>query len=177
VVRGNASPEVAKYARNYFANVTSTDKYIGVVLDELEKMGILNNTIVIFSSDHGEMLGSHKKEGKNVIEMEAMAIPFIIHWPKGIKKGISDVLLSAPDVLPTTMGLVGLEANIPAVVQGFNFADLLKNPQNSKIKKPESLLLMLSHSRGVLTDRYTLCINEKIKNQPKSWEKPSSMII
>jgi len=164
VARDNASYQVAKYARNYFANVTSTDQYIGVVLNELEKMGVLDNTIVIFSSDHGEMLGSHNDEGKNVIEMEAMAIPFIVHWPKGLKKGISDVLLSAPDVLPTTMGLAGLESKIPAEVQGINFADLLKNPQTSKVKKPKSLLLMLTHSRGVLTDRYTLCINENKKS-------------
>jgi arylsulfatase A-like enzyme len=164
VVRDNASFEVAKYARNYFANVTSTDQYIGVVIDQLEKMGVLENTIVIFSSDHGEMLGSHKKEGKNVIEMEAMAIPFIVHWPKVLKKGISDVLLGAPDVLPTIMGLAGLESKIPTEVQGINFADLLKNPQTSKVKKPESLLLMLTHSRGVLTDRYTLCINETKKS-------------
>ena len=97
-------------------------------------------------------------------EMETMAIPFIVHWPKGLKKGISDVLLGAPDVLPTIMGLAGLEAKIPTDVQGINFADLLKNPQTSKVKKPESLLLMLSHSRGVLTDRYTLCVNENKKS-------------
>ncbi|MGA9637733.1 sulfatase family protein [Flavobacterium sp.] len=163
VVRDNASLEVAKYARNYFANVTSTDKYMGQVLDELEKMGVLDNTIVIFSSDHGEMLGSHEDEGKNVIEMEAMAIPFIVHWPKGLKKGIADVLIGAPDVLPTVMGLAGLESKIPTEVQGLNLAELLINPTTTKIKKPESLLLMLSHSRGVLTDRYTLCVNENKK--------------
>ncbi|WP_366186145.1 sulfatase [Flavobacterium ovatum] len=163
VVRDNASLEVAKYARNYFANVTSTDKYIGIVLDELKKMGVLDNTIVIFTSDHGEMLGSHDDEGKNVIEMEAMAIPLIVHWPKGLKKGIVDVLFSAPDVLPTVMGLAGLKTEIPAEVQGLNLADILENPLATKLKKPESLLLMLSHSRGVLTDRYTLCVNENKK--------------
>ncbi|MEC3908842.1 sulfatase [Tamlana sp. 2201CG12-4] len=168
VVRENADVEVAKYARHYFANVTSTDKYIGVVIDELEKMGALDNTIVIFSSDHGEMLGSHGLKGKNVIEMEALAIPFIVHWPKGIKAGgITDLLLSVPDVLPTTMGLAGLEENIPDSKEGTNFADLLMNQSSSNIKKPDGVLLMLGNSRGVLTSRYTLCLEEN----KRPWEK------
>lgn len=53
-----------------------------MVLEDLEKMGVLDNKIVIFSSDHGEMLSSHGKEGKNIFETEALAMPFIIHWPK-----------------------------------------------------------------------------------------------
>ena len=65
VVRKNADLKVANYARHYYANVTSADNYIGQVIDELEKMGELDNTIVMFSSDHGEMLGSHSRTGKN----------------------------------------------------------------------------------------------------------------
>jgi len=168
VVRENADLEVAHhYARNYYAAVTSTDKYIGVVIDELEKMGVLDNTIVIFSSDHGEMLGSHGLEGKNVIEMEAMAIPFIVHWPKGLKAGINDVLLSVPDVLPTTMGLAGFKSEIPEEVEGTDFSELLKNPKTDKVKKPEGILLMLGNSRGILTNEYTLCLQEN----KKQWDK------
>ncbi|GAL82068.1 choline-sulfatase [Algibacter lectus] len=167
VVRENADLNVAKYARNYFANVTSSDAYMGVVIDELEKMGALENTIVIFSSDHGEMLGSHGHEGKNVIEMEAMAIPFVVHWPKGLKAGINDIMIGAPDVLPTAMGLAGLENDIPTEVQGTNLSDVLKNPKTSKIEKPQALLLMLGNSRGILTDRYTLCIQEN----KRPWDK------
>ena len=168
VVRENASLDVANhYVRNYFANVTSTDTYIGIVIDELERMGALDNTIVIFSSDHGEMLGSHGLEGKNVIEMESMAVPFIVHWPKGLKANINDILLSVPDVLPTTMGLAGIGDKIPATVQGTNFAPLLQNPKTSSIKKPTGVLLMLGNSRGILTDRYTLCLKEN----KKQWDK------
>ncbi|WP_366186143.1 sulfatase [Flavobacterium ovatum] len=160
VVRENADLKVANYARHYFANVTSSDAYMGVVIEELERMGALDNTIVIFTSDHGEMLGSHGHEGKNYIEMESMAIPFVVHWPKGLKAGIQDLMLSAPDVLPTAMGLAGLSQQIPNTVQGTNFSDLLQNPKTTTVKKPEAILLMLGNSRGVLTDRYTLCIEE-----------------
>jgi arylsulfatase A-like enzyme len=161
VVRDNADLEVAQYARHYFANVTSVDNYIGIVLEELKKMGELDNTIVVFSSDHGETLGSHGKTGKNIMEMEAMAIPFIVHWPKNIKAGaINETLFGVPDVLPTVMGLAGLEKNIPTTVQGVDFSDELLDPTSAVKKKQDALLLMLIHTRGVLTNRYTLSVEE-----------------
>ncbi|MFB9057818.1 sulfatase [Mariniflexile ostreae] len=160
LARKNVDKEVGNYVRHYYANVTSTDYYIGLVLDELEKMGELDNTIVIFSSDHGEMLGSHGKEGKNTVELEASAIPFIVHWPKGLKPGITDVLFSAPDVLPTAMGLAGIQSQIPEEIEGTNFSDLILNKENNTVKKPEAVLFMLGNSRGVLSNRYSLCLTE-----------------
>lgn len=156
VVRENADVNVAQYARHYFANVTSVDMYLGHVLQQLENMGELENTIVIFSSDHGEMMGSHGKTGKNTFETESLAIPFIVHWPKGLSPGISHTLFSVPDVLPTVMGLAGLGNYIPDDVEGINHANFIL----SESKKPKAALLMLSNARGVLTEKYTLCLKE-----------------
>lgn len=162
VVRENADLEKANYARHYFANVTSTDKYIGVVLEELKKIGELENTIVILSADHGEMMGSHGRSGKNTFETESLGIPFIVHWPKHLEKGtVTDVLFSVTDVLPTTMGLAGLVEEIPKEVEGTNFSKILLNPAAAKIKRPSGALLMLTNSRGVYTHKYTLCLVEK----------------
>ncbi|RKR14419.1 arylsulfatase A-like enzyme [Maribacter vaceletii] len=160
VVRENADLKVADYARHYYANVTSVDTHVGRVLEELRKMGELDNTIVIYSSDHGEMLGSHGRTGKNQFLTEAMAIPFIVHWPKGLKKGVNETLFSVPDVLPTLMGLAGMSANIEEKVEGINFANNLLNPNTYNVKEPESVLLMLGNSRGVLTKQYTLWLEE-----------------
>ncbi|MDO6807556.1 sulfatase [Zobellia galactanivorans] len=161
-VRENADLKVASYVRHYFANLTSVDHYIGEVMETLREMGELDNTIIIFSSDHGEMLGSHGKEGKNVFETEALAIPFIVHWPKGIKAGgINDVLFSVPDVLPTVMGLAGMGQKIPEAVQGYDFSPLIIPSSDTSIEKPKGVLLMLTKSRGILTDRYTLCVEQK----------------
>ncbi|MDW5289184.1 sulfatase [Formosa sp. PL04] len=169
VTRKNVDKEIAKYARHYYANVTSSDYYIGLVLDELEKMGELDNTIVIFSSDHGEMLGSHGDTGKNAVELESLAIPFIVHWPKGLKPATTDILLSVPDILPTTMGLAGIGNQIPEEIEGTNFSSILKNKEETTVKKPEAVLIMLGNARGVLTDRYTLCLRES----KKPWDEQS----
>ncbi|MEC3907172.1 sulfatase [Tamlana sp. 2201CG12-4] len=160
VLRENAQTEKAKHVRHYFAHVTSVDNYIGKVLEALERQGVLDNTIVVFTSDHGEMLGSHGLKSKNVIKTEALAIPLIIHWPKGIKSGINGILFGAPDILPTLMGLAGLEKNIPKEVQGINFAELIKDQSTKNIQKPESILLMLNSARGIMTERYILSVEE-----------------
>ena len=97
VIRESADLEKANHARTYFSNVTSVDKYIGLVIDELERSGKLENTIVVFSSDHGEMLESHHVSGKNRIETESLAIPLIIHWPKQLKHKIEESFFSVPD--------------------------------------------------------------------------------
>lgn len=162
VVRDNADIEVAEYARNYFANVTSVDKYVGVVLDELEKQGILNNTIVIFTSDHGEMLGSHGKQGKNIMETEAIAIPFIVHYPARLKSGITTSLFGATDVLPTILGLAGLSDKISDEIKGEDYTRKIENPM-TEILEEEAELLMLGNQRGIYTNDYTFSIVENVK--------------
>jgi len=168
VVRENTDLKTAHYARHYFANVTSVDHYIGLVLDELKKMGELENTIVILSADHGEMMGSHGLTGKNIFETESLGIPFIVYWPKKLKGGtINDALFSVPDVLPTIMGLAGLKEEIPAEVEGLDFSKSLSITSGETINRPEGVLLMLANARGILTERYTLCLkqNENAKNK------------
>ena len=166
VVRKNASLKVADFARNYFAAVTSVDFYIGQVLNELEKMGELDNTIVLLSSDHGELMGSHELTGKNHVETESLAVPLIVHWSKGLKADINDALFGTPDIMPTLMGLAGMSNKIPKQVEGNNFSTLLLNKTTKKIPQPEAVLIMLGNSRGVHTKRYTLTVTEN----KKEWE-------
>lgn len=160
VVRPNADLKLAKYARNYFANVTAVDKYIGWVIKELEEMGELENTIIVFSSDHGEMLGSHGKTGKNVFEQEAISIPFIVHYPKKVQAGISDVILGVTDVMPTVLSMAGLQNKIPVEVEGIDFSEHIYNTANTALEKPEAALLILNKSRGIHSLDYTLCVHE-----------------
>ncbi len=157
LVRGNVDSAQAPYVRHYFANVTSVDKYIGQVLDALEKSGLAENTIVVFSSDHGEMLGSHGRQGKNVFLTEALAIPLIIHWPKALSPAISDVLVSVPDVMPTILGLAGQQSIIPTGVQGRDLSQSIVDPDAAG-PGPADALLMLTGSRGILSGHHMLYV-------------------
>ncbi|MBE7640562.1 sulfatase-like hydrolase/transferase [Salegentibacter sp. BLCTC] len=168
VVRPNADLKVAGYARNYFANVTSIDKYIGRVLEQLKKMKVLDNTIVVFTADHGEMMGSHGLTAKNVFYTESTAVPFIVHWPKKVKPGKTDALLGSPDIYPTIASLAGLKEETPEAVEGKDLSAFIKNPGKVDAK-PGSILLMLKNSRGLQTNRYTLVLTE-VKEQQGNLE-------
>jgi len=157
--RENADHAAGDYAPFYFANVDGVDRYVGKVLDVLETEGLADNTIVVFTSDHGEMLGSHGKQGKVVIQRESFSIPFIIRWPKCLQHRVEDLLISVPDVLPTLLGLAGLETQIPAEVEGTNYARLLVSPE-AQVQKPKSALYLAGQGgRGVYTGRYTLSVS------------------
>ncbi len=157
--RSNAVDSTGDHAPYYFANVSAVDFYIGQVLQKLEEMDEADNTIIVISSDHGEMLGSHGRQGKNVLESESLNIPFIIRWREKLDHRVDDLMMSVPDVMPTLLSLAGLEEKIPGEVQGLDHADVLLNPVLSD--KPVDVLIMVTGARGVFTGDYTFVVSEK----------------
>jgi len=106
-----------KWRRNYYAMTANLDWNIGRLLDALKELGQAQNTIVVFTSDHGEMFGAHGRRAKNIFYEEAARIPFLVRWPGRIPSGLkSDACLSTVDMMPTVLGLMGLD--IPAEVEG-----------------------------------------------------------
>ncbi len=161
LARENADSSIGHYAPYYFANVSAVDFFIGLVLDKLAELNLDKNTMVVFSSDHGEMLGSHGLRGKNVPEIESFAIPFIIRWSAELKHRIEDLILSVPDVMPTLLGLAGLAEHIPKDVQGVNHSDILKHPNEAKQERPSAALFIQGKSRGLYTGKYMFVVMEK----------------
>lgn len=151
----------ADHAPYYFANVSAVDYFIGKVLNRLDELNLTQNTIIVFTSDHGEMLGSHGVRGKPYPETEAYNIPFIIKWGDKLKHRIEDLILSVPDVMPTLLGLVGLKDKIPAEVQGRNFSQILLNKNDAKIEKPSSALFIRPKTRGVYTGKNMFVVEEE----------------
>jgi len=165
LLRDNADKNVGIYAPYYFANVSAVDYYIGKVLEKLEEIGQAENTIIIFTSDHGEMLGSHGHQGKPYPENEAYNIPFIVKWGKNLKHRIDDLMISVPDIMPTVLALAGLESKIPETVQGNNLAEHISNPEYSGAEKPKAVLYMDYKSRGLYTGDYTFVVLASKENE------------
>lgn len=161
LTRENADSAAGHYAPYYFANVSAVDYFIGQVMQELEDQGLAQNTIVVFSSDHGEMLGSHGLTGKNIPEIEAFSIPFFIKWPEKLSHRVADLILSVPDIMPTLLGLAGLSDNIPQAVQGVDYSERLITPEAASVPKPASALFINGSARGVYTGKYMLVVNEQ----------------
>jgi arylsulfatase A-like enzyme len=149
----------------YFANVTGVDKQLGRVFQALEESGEADNTIVIFTADHGEMMGSHNKFGKLVIYEEAFCVPFMIKVPGRTKGTLEDLMISPVDFMPTVLGMMGLKARIPATVEGRNYSRELITGDWSSQPKPRSALFLGYNNKfkGVRTDRYTFQIDDEGK--------------
>lgn len=118
--------ELRRIYQMYYALVTAIDHEIGRLLKGFEDLGIADSTIILYTSDHGDKLGSHctprRLRGKGAPYATAFRIPLIIRWPRKIKKNqISDALVSSVDLTPTILGLAGMK--VPDVMQGISMAD------------------------------------------------------
>jgi arylsulfatase A-like enzyme len=151
-----------EHVKHYFAAVTGIDEQFGRILQALDDAGLTEDTIVVFSADHGEMMGSHGRMHKGVWYDEALLIPFIIRWPGHITPGRDDLLLSVPDIMPSLLSLMGLGAHIPSEVEGNGYAGAFLG---ETIARPEAALYLRVPpaapqlgARGLRTHRYTFAI-------------------
>ncbi len=123
----NATPEQRRAAiRAYLACVSYVDAQAGRLLDAIKQMGLDDNTIIIFTSDHGWHLGEHGLWHKRSLFEESARVPFIMHTPD-MKTGgqRSDSLIELLDVFPTLCDLCGVPA--PKQLEGQSLRPLLNN--------------------------------------------------
>jgi arylsulfatase len=106
--------------RSYYGTITHVDHEIGLLLDALEASGAASNTIIVFSSDHGDQLFEHGITGKNCFFEPSVRVPFMVSLPGRIKPARYDQLIETVDLLPTLFELIELPE--PREVQGRSFA-------------------------------------------------------
>jgi arylsulfatase A-like enzyme len=155
--------------RDYYAAITGVDEQFGRILEALGEEGLAENTIVVFTSDHGNCLGIHGEVTKNNWYEESMRVPLLIRYPCRIKPHTDSILLSTPDISPTLLGLMGFSEDIPKTTDGENLSEYLLT---GKGPKPVSQWYMrildgnpLLDLRGIRTDRYTFVVNIKTEKQ------------
>ncbi|MCX6345103.1 MAG: sulfatase [Armatimonadetes bacterium] len=138
--RGSRDPNVIEQQKRvYYAMTSNLDKNLGRLMTALDKAEIADDTILVFTSDHGEMFGSHGRRAKNIFYDEAARIPFLLRYPRKIKGAKSDACLNTVDIMPTLLGLCGLGVKIPKEVEGM---DLSQIASGKKGAEPEAALLM-----------------------------------
>jgi arylsulfatase A-like enzyme len=130
--------------RAYYAMTACVDRNVGRLLNYLDAHNLSENTIVVFTSDHGEMLGAHGRIQKRMFFEESVRVPFLLRWrgtvqPDSTQKGC----LNTPDIMPTLLELLGLP--IPFEMEGYSFAKLALGI--SQANQPE-YAFMLSMMEG-----------------------------
>ena len=168
-LRKNVPTERGKSAQKdiagYYAHCTALDECMGKLLDTLSRSGLGKNTIVVFASDHGDMLHSRGQMKKQRPWDESIRIPFLLRCPTswGVKPTVIDEPFGAPDMMPTLLGLCGID--IPKTVEGEDYSELVLGKRESK----DRAVLILCPSpfgqftrkqggkeyRGVRTRQYT----------------------
>jgi arylsulfatase A-like enzyme len=116
---GGAFRTSQKHYLGYHAHISAIDDELARLMDMLEQQGLAENTILIYTSDHGSMHGSHGVGSKRQPYEESVRVPFLVHAPGRVAPGVSDNLFSAIDIAPTLCGLAGIPVPETCVGQDF----------------------------------------------------------
>jgi arylsulfatase A-like enzyme len=183
---GKDEKDIRALIRRYWGLVTQIDLSVGAILKTLDDLGLTENTIIVYTSDHGDMMGSHHMVEKSVMYEEAVRIPWLMRIPK--KKGsLIKNRVSQIDMVPTLLELMG--CGVDGHFPGQSLVPLIKagrvgqdnvfiewNPNSGAMKvkrggtqlapKEELSRLENEHTRTVISpDGWKLCLSESDKCQ------------
>ncbi len=162
------------YYQHYHAHISAVDRQLGRLMDALKELGIDEDTVLVYSSDHGSSFGSNGVGSKGNPYTEAIHCPFMVRWPGRVEAGrIADNLLGTIDLYPTLCGLAGIAPpdrcdgqDFSPVVLGGNGPDpssqfiLVNNFQRNYYRSqlvPDDWNYFYPF-RGVRTKRYTYVV-------------------
>ncbi len=145
----------------YYGMTSFMDQQIGRIIDELDRLGIADHTIVVFTTDHGHFLGQHGLTAKAAhLYEDLIKLPFLVRWPGQVAAGSSSASLQALIDLPSTF-LAAAGAPIPGVMQGVNQLDVWRGSSPSARDhvicehrhQPTAI-----HMRSFITERYKMTV-------------------
>jgi arylsulfatase A-like enzyme len=172
-LRPNVPEELAAEAREwlagYYAHCSALDACFGDLMRSLEEAGLADNTLVVFTSDHGDMVGSHGARNKQRPWDESILVPMLLRYPAvwGREGREIEMPINSPDLMPTLLGLAGLP--VPGSVEGHNFAPFLRGegdaPETAALIELPACFHQYAYYnggrdwRGLRTARYTYVID------------------
>ncbi len=166
---GGRGRSVRSDLAGYDAHIEGVDREMRRLAECLDRTGLADDTIVVYTSDHGEMLGAHNRTGKRLPHEESCRVPFVVSAPGAVRGLQTDVLLGTIDIYPTLCGLAGIP--VPATCVGRDLSGAVRGEQ---VRGPEHQFLMhvsksnasggMNHTspifRGIRTSRHTYACGE-----------------
>ena len=154
---GTTPEECKNIKQRYWGLVTLIDQAIGSILDCVERAGLIDDTIIVHTSDHGDMLGTHHLFGKEVMFEEAVRVPYLIRLPNERKCRIIEQAVSHIDFMPTLIDLLG---QAPArQCAGRSRLPLLRG----EVMPPENIFIEWAPNRTKIKKRTSLAPRPMIK--------------
>jgi len=165
-LRKNVPPDKQKDAvdslRGYFAHMAALDDCMERILQTLKRSGIADDTVVVFTSDHGDMMLSQGLTTKLYPWDESIRVPLLIRYPRKLRHRTIAAPINAPDLMPTLLGLCGVA--IPESVEGKDFSSSMSGAVppsdaaafiNLPVPITEARRYGFAEYRGLRTERYT----------------------
>ena len=153
-----------EYLKRYLRCVKGVDDNVKRIFDYLEKEGLMDNTIIIYTGDQGFMLGEHDYIDKRWMYEESMRMPFLVRYPKMIEAGTrTDAIINNTDFAPTIIDLAG--GKVPDYMQGHSFKNILntgEEPEGWQQSTYYRYWMHMAHAHanpahfGIRTKRYKL---------------------
>ena len=148
----------------YFGMVRCIDDTVGRILAFLEKNGLTENTIVVFTSDHGDMMCEHCRMNKGLPYKTSVGIPFVLRYPAKVPAGkVIHTAYTTVDFFPTLMGLMGIKKGLPA----FHGLDASRDFTSSEKELSDDRIVYVRHSAGAwvaaFDQRYKLVLSSADK--------------
>lgn len=162
LTRNNCARSLEEITKDYYAGIVSADENMGRVFQILKEIGQLDDTVIMFSSDHGFFLGEWRKYDKRFMHEPSIRTPMLVRYPRMIRAGTdSSRMVLNLDIAPTFLELAGV--NVPKHMQGRSMAPFFLGNEPQSWRKdwlyeyyeypgPHSV----RKNRGVRTERYKL---------------------
>lgn len=171
--------ELLEATKQYYGAISGLDDQFGRLIGELKRLGIYEDTVMVLSADHGDMMGSHGLMGKHVWYDESVKIPLAVRSP-GSAPRICETCIGSQDMMPTVLGILGVP--IPETVEGQDCSVTMEGKDDfdkacclcacpgrsefSEAYKMAGMNPMKAGWRGVRTRRYTYVIDSGYEVEP-----------
>jgi arylsulfatase A-like enzyme len=151
------SDRLKQVHHGYAALCSSIDECVGRIMDKLEAIGEADNTILVFTSDHGDTLGGYARQThKCCPESAATRVPLVVRWPGHVKAGSTrELLVGTMDLMPSLLSLLGVSP--PQECQGHNLAKAILSGDDEAVQS-QPLFFFWWNWRGVYTREHTYSV-------------------
>ena len=161
---GTTEQDYRKLIARYWGLNSQVDRSVGAILDTLEQLGLADDTIVVYTSDHGDMMGAHRLVEKGVMYQEATRIPWLMRVPAmGLKQRVIDHPVSQIDLVPTLLELMG-HSQAAAHLPGKSLVPVISGQRTAQ----DDVFIEWNTEpriRTVVSDGWKLCLTKEDKCQ------------
>ncbi len=180
ILRYSTEQEVRKFLAGTYGMIAMVDHSIGKILAYLEKVGLARNTIVIYTSDHGDFCGDHGMILKGPSPFNGiLQVPMIWKVPTVTKPAVTDALMSSIDIPMTILNLLGIrKKQFPPTMQGFDMTPVLSDPKKDVrdsclIEHDEDIMIHSIRLRHLITKDHKITMYHDLENFGDIYDRKS----